>query len=168
MSNFKVIKPSEIKDNVFRLIGSDWMLVTAGSPEKFNTMTASWGGMGHLWHKDVCFIFVRPSRHTFSFLENNTGFTLSFFTEEHRSALKLCGSKSGRDIDKVSAAGLTPVKTDSGNVCFGEARLIIECSRIYSQDISPELFLDPEIASNYSGGDYHRLYIGEIKSVLTR
>lgn len=114
------------------------------------------------------FYFIRPSRHTFSFIENNSGFTLSFFTEEYRQALKICGSKSGRDIDKVKATGLTPVKSVAGNVYFNEARLVIECSKIYSQDISPELFLDPEIASNYSDGDYHRLYIGEIKSVLTR
>ena len=168
MNNFRTITPSDIKDNVFKLISRDWMLVTAGSPGKFNTMTASWGGLGHLWNRDVCFIFIRPSRYTFSFLENNTGFTLSFFTEEYRPALKLCGSKSGRDIDKVKATGLTPVKSANGNVCFSEARLVIECSKIYRQDISPEFFLDSEIASNYSGGDYHRLYIGEIKSVLTR
>lgn len=168
MNSFKTIKPSDINDNVFRLIGRDWMLVTAGSPDNFNTMTASWGGLGHLWNKDVCFIFVRPSRHTFSFLETKAGFTLSFFTEEHRAALKLCGSKSGREIDKVKAAGLTPAATAAGNVYFNEARLVIECSKIYSQDISPEFFLDPEIASNYSAGDYHRLYIGEIRSVLTR
>ena len=168
MKNFKTITASDINDNTIRLISRDWMLVTAGSIENFNTMTASWGGLGHLWNKDVCFIFVRPSRHTFSFIENNKGFTLSFFTEKYRPALKLCGSKSGRDIDKVKAAGLTPAGSAAGNVYFGEARLVIECSKIYSQDISPELFLDPEIASNYSGGDYHRLYIGEIKSVLTR
>ena len=168
MNSFKTITPAAISDNTFRLISSDWMLVTAGTPDSFNTMTASWGGFGHLWHKDVCFIFIRPSRHTYSFLENNAGFTLSFFTGEYRPALKLCGSKSGRDTDKVKATGLTPVGSAAGNVYFSEARLVIECSKIYHQDISPEFFLDAQIASNYSGGDYHRLYIGEIKSVLTR
>ncbi|HPS56605.1 MAG TPA: flavin reductase [Spirochaetota bacterium] len=168
MNSFKTTTPSDITDNVFKLISRDWMLVTAGGTGKFNTMTASWGGLGHLWNRDVCFIFIRPSRHTFSFLENNTAFTLSFFTEEYRSALKLCGAKSGRDIDKVKETGLTPVQSATGNIYFSEARLVIECGKIYRQDISPEFFLDPGIASNYSGGDYHRLYIGEIKSVLTR
>ena len=168
MNNFKQIKPSDIEDNVFRLISKDWMLVTAGAPGSFNTMTASWGGLGHLWNRDVCFIFIRPSRHTYNFLESSRAFTLSFFSENYRPILKLCGSKSGKDIDKIGATGLTPVESAAGNVYFSEARLVIECTTIYSQDILPELFLDPGIASNYPGGDYHRLYTGEIKSVLTR
>lgn len=168
MKNFKTITPSEINDNVFKLISRDWMLITAGSTGSFNTMTASWGGLGHLWHRDVCFIFVRHSRYTYTFLENNSTFTLSFFTKDHRAALKLCGSKSGRDIDKVHETGFTPVETPGGSIYFNEARLVIECGKIFRQDISPELILDAGIASGYESGDYHRLYIGEIKSVLTR
>ena len=58
----KEVKASDLTDNLIRLIASDWMLVTAGTREKFNTMTASWGGMGHLWNRNVAFVFVRPER----------------------------------------------------------------------------------------------------------
>ena len=63
------LHPETVEDNVFKLIGKDWMLITAGTSESFNTMTASWGGMGVLWDKKVSFVFVRPTRFTFEFLE---------------------------------------------------------------------------------------------------
>ena len=81
------------------------MLITAGNLTKYNTMTASWGGFGILWNKPVCYVFVRPSRYTFEFMESNAGFTLSFFPKEYRKALNILGSKSGRDLDKVKLSG---------------------------------------------------------------
>ena len=71
--------PAEMQGNVFSMVGSDWMLVTAQNGEKYNTMTASWGGMGILWGKPVAFVFIRPQRYTYTFLENTDRFTLSFF-----------------------------------------------------------------------------------------
>lgn len=165
---FRQIKPQDIDDNVFSLIAMDWMLVTAGVPGNFNTMTASWGGLGHLWNRDVCYIFIRPQRYTYQFVEKNDYFTLSFFTERYRGALKICGSKSGRDIDKVAETGLTPVNSPAGSVYFDEARLVLECRKIYYQDISPSSFLDRSIEVNYPVKDYHRMYIGEITSVFAR
>ena len=108
MKNMTKIDPKQIDENVIRLIGSQWMLVTAGNPAHFNTMTASWGGLGFLWNRPVAFVFIRPQRYTFQFAEENSGLTLSFFGEEYRDALKICGSRSGRDTDKVAEAGLTP------------------------------------------------------------
>ena len=166
--DFKQIRPGEIKDNAFSMISTVWMLITAGIPGNYNTMTASWGGFGHLWHKDVCFIFIRPQRYTYRFIENNSVFTLSFFNEQYRDALKLCGTKSGKDIDKVAEAGLTPVKSPQGSIYFNEARLVIECRKIYFHDINPQFFLDQNIASNYTNRDYHRMYTGEILTVLAR
>src|SRR5512145_2047578 len=156
--DFKQIKSHDIKDNVFRLIGTDWMLITAGAPGDYNTITASWGGLGHLWNRDVCYIFIRPQRHTYNFTEKNSIFTLSFFTEEYRGALNICGTKSGRDIDKAAEAGLTPVESPGGGTYFHEARLVIECRKIYCQDISPQCFIDESIAANYPKKDYHRMY----------
>ena len=104
-----IIEPNMIDRNVFQLIGSDWMLITAGTPESYNTMTASWGGMGVLWGKNVCFCFIRPTRHTYQFIEKADVFSLSFFEERYRGALEICGTKSGRDIDKAAATGLIPV-----------------------------------------------------------
>ena len=165
----------EFPGSPFKRIGSDWMLITAGNIESdknsWNTMTASWGGLGVLWKKDVAFFFIRPSRHTFGFANNASIVTLSFFDENHRAALSLCGEKSGRDIDKAAAAGLNPVFFQgnlAGAVSFKEARDIIICKKIYAQDLNPALFLDPSIENNYNGSDYHRMFIGEIVGYRTR
>ena len=162
-ADWQELDPEAIEDNPFRLIGSDWMLVTAGDMGKWNTMTASWGGLGVLWGKKVCFCFVRPSRHTYGFMENAEEFTLSFFTEEHRAALDYCGANSGRDVDKAKETGLIP-RAVGGSVGFEQARLTILCRKIYHSDITPARFVDHGIEKHYSGKDYHRQYIGEILS----
>ncbi|UWG98946.1 flavin reductase family protein [Dehalobacter sp. DCM] len=159
---FQVIKPEELNENVFKLIGKDWMLITAGNKEKFNTMTASWGGLGILWNKKVCFCFIRPNRYTYEFMENENTFTLSFLEEKYREVLRFCGSNSGRDVDKIATTGITPIESIHGSVYFEEAKLVMECRKIYTQDLSPESFVEPELEKNYNGQDYHRLYIGEI------
>lgn len=162
MADFKQIAPEELNESAFRLIGKDWMLITAGSIESFNTMTASWGGLGVIWNRPVAYCVIRPQRHTRQFIDAGDHFTLSFFGEEHRKALEYCGSHSGRDVDKVAATGLTPVKAGNGSVYFAEARIVLECRKIYIQDIDPDGFLDPTIADNYPERDYHRMYIGEV------
>ncbi|MBZ0155548.1 MAG: flavin reductase family protein [Alphaproteobacteria bacterium] len=160
--------PESLPENPFRLIGSDWMLVTAGTAKSYNTMTASWGGLGVLWDKRVCFCFVRPTRYTYEFMERASHFTLSFFDEKHREALEFCGTRSGRDTDKAAATGLTPVTGIPGTVHFAEARLVFECRKIYFNDIDPEHFIDPGIQDNYLARDYHRLYVGEVIRFLAR
>lgn len=160
--NIERLDPADLSMNVFNQIGSEWMLITSGGREKFNMMTASWGGMGVLWNKNVCFIFVRPTRYTYEFLEKNPLFSISFFEEEHREILELCGTKSGRDIDKMSETGLTPHFTDHGSILFLESVLSMECRKIYFSDISPFNFLEKEIEKHYPLKDYHRMYIGEI------
>ncbi len=165
---FHTIEPSDITDNVFKLVGSDWMLVSAGDLIDFNTMTASWGGAGVLWNKNVCWCVIRPVRHTYKLVEASDRFTLCFFAEEHRPALKYCGTHSGRDVDKMAATGLTPLTTESGGVYFEQARLVLECRKIYHQDLDPARFLDPSINREYPDKDYHRMYFGEIVRSLTR
>jgi flavin reductase (DIM6/NTAB) family NADH-FMN oxidoreductase RutF len=161
------IDPTAIIDNVFALIGDKWMLITAGTKEAFNTMTASWGGMGVIWGKKVCFCVIRPGRHTYSFMESANDFTLSFFGESHRKALTYCGSHSGRDVDKVKETGITPVFSDKG-IYFAEARIVFCLRKLYYQDIDPTHFLDPAIDStHYPLKDYHRMYVGEITNCLT-
>lgn len=160
-NEFKLITPGEISDNTFKLIGKDWLLITAGTKNNFNTMTASWGGFGVLWRKNVAFIVVRPTRYTYEFLESADSFTLSFFEEKYRDVLNLCGTKSGRDLDKAAAAGITPVEDTPGLVYFDEARLVLECKKLYFHDFDPRNFLEEGINELYND-DYHRLYIGEI------
>ena len=104
----KKLEVKDLKENFFEAIGKEWMLVTAGTKEKFNTMTASWGGIGWLWNKPVAFVFIRPERYTYEFVEKNDYLTLSFLGEENKKIHAVCGSKSGRNIDKVKETGLKP------------------------------------------------------------
>lgn len=166
MNKFTEIKAKEINDNTFSLIGRDWFLLTAGNRDKFNTMTAAWGGLGVLWHKNVCTVYVRPQRYTYEFMEKADVFTLSFFNNAYRDALKFCGSNSGRDVDKIAETGITPAFTDQGGIYFNEAKLVLECKKIYHQDMDPSTFLDSSIMDNYPAQDFHRIYIGEIISCL--
>ena len=163
MKNFEKIDPAKIETNYIRLIGEEWMLVTAGNCEKWNTMTASWGGVGYLWNKPVVYVFIRPQRYTFEFMEKESAFTLSFFDRKYRPALSLCGTKSGRDTDKVKATGLTPWFMETGNIAFQEARLVLECKKLYADFFSPQAFLEPSIIGQvYPDSDFHKLYIAEI------
>ena len=167
MSKFIEITPQEIEGNLFRMIGREWMLITAGQPTDFNTMTASWGGAGIMWNAPVAAAVVRPSRHTYGFMEREKYYTLSFLGTEFRHALQICGSRSGRDTDKVAEAGLTP-RFDAPAPYFDEAQLVLVCRKLYTSDIDPENFLDGTIETHYNGGDYHRMYLGEIVKVLKK
>lgn len=163
----KEINIRDIKENTVSLISDGWGLVTAGSKEKFNTMTVSWGAVGEIWGKDAVFIFIRPQRYTYEFLEKEDIFTLSFYGDEFKKALGICGSKSGRDIDKAAECGLTPIFTDGG-VTFEQAKYTIVCRKMASQFMNPEGFEDPAIENNYANKDYHKVYIGEILKVYEK
>lgn len=166
--SFKEIKPEEIKDNPFKLIGKDWMLVTAGKKDSCNTMTASWGAVGIMWGKPSVTCYIRQSRYTKEFLDREDRFTLSVFDEEYRKALSLCGSVSGRDKDKIKEAGLTVCEAGE-SVAFEEARLIIVCKKEYAQYMGPENFINKENDERWYGDkDYHTMYIGSIEKVLVK
>jgi len=163
---FRAVKPEALGMNPFQAIGQDWMLVTAGTLENFNTMTASWGALGVLWGKPIAVCFVRPSRYTFAFMEACEQFTLSFFDEKYRAALDFCGTHSGRNVDKAASTGLTPIAAPSGAIAFEQARLILACRKIYTQDIEPSRILDPSVLSSYENSDYHRMFVGELIECL--
>ena len=145
-----------------------WMLLTSGNwkSREYNAMTVSWGSLGVLWHKPFAHVVVRPTRHTFKFMERFPTFTLCAFDDRQRPALSLLGSRSGRDGDKIAASGLTPgPSTIVEAPCFDEATLVFECRTLYWQDIAPEHFLDPMLDRNYPSKDYHRSYFGEIVAI---
>lgn len=149
--------------NVFNLIGKDWFLVTAGSSGEFNMMTASWGTMGVFWHKPVLICFIRPTRHTFNFMEESDLFSVSFLKDDNRSILNYCGSHSGRDGNKVEATGLLPVEMENGTISYEQSKLVLECKKIYFDDLKPVFFLPEEADEKfYPNKDYHRVYYGEI------
>lgn len=156
----------ELSLNPFLEIGKEWMLVTGGTPSSWNTMTASWGGMGHLWNRNVCFVFVRRTRYTWEFMERSERFSVSFFDPAWKEALALCGSKSGREVDKAKATGLEPVSLPGGAVAFSQARLVFECRKLYAGEISPGGFLDDSIHTHYPDRDWHMMYVGEVERVF--
>lgn len=158
---------SSIKESFTKMIKEDWALLTAGEKNSFNTMTVSWGAAGELWKKDVAFVFVRPQRHTYEFMEKSDTFTLTFFPDGYKKELTFCGRNSGRDCDKVKECGFTP-KVFDGGVSFEQAQTIVVCKKLAFQDIDPKGFTSSEIESNYSNNDYHRVYIGEIVAVYKK
>ena len=166
---FQTILPTEITDNTFKLLDKDWMLVTAGNLKHFNTMTASWGHMGIMWNVPTAIIFIRPQRYTYEFTNKYPDYTLTFFPAKFKPALQFCGSRSGRDFDKVAETHLTPIETERGNVIFEEARLVLECRKIYEDDLKKKNFVLPEVAKkHYPKNDFHKFYMGEIMNVLFR
>lgn len=169
-SLYDKIEADELPDNVFQLIGKEWMLVTAGDKELFNTMTASWGGFSYVWERPAAITYIRETRYTYQFLQKEEGFTLSFFTEQYRGALNICGNRSGRDTDKVKDAGLTPIETPSGLMSFGEARMIIECKKMLVQELDYANLTEPYKAKimeeSYTGESAkHQLFISEITNI---
>ena len=165
---FKKIDPKALDRNVFSIVGDQWMLITAGTPEHCNTMTASWGGLGVLWNKCVATCYIRPQRYTKEFVDREEYFTLAFFGEEYRKALALCGSKSGREVDKVKECGFTVKAAACGAPYFEEARLVLVCRKRFVQEMDPAC-MAPELREKYySGKDYHTLYIGELVEALAR
>lgn len=151
-----------VEGNVFSMIGDQWMLITAGTADHYNTMTASWGGLGVLWGKNVATCYIRPQHYTYEFAEESDYFTLCFFGEEYRKALTLCGTKSGRDIDKRKECGFTLAVGAGNTPYFQEAELVLVCRKKYWQDLDPTHFMDENIEQHYPCHDYHRMYIGEI------
>jgi len=165
---FKKISPEKLNKNAIHLLSKDWMLITAGELENFNNMTASWGGFGYLWNKPVAYIFVRPPRYTYEFIEKNDFFTISFFEETFRDMLNLAGTKSGREIDKMQGLGLTPIKSTNNSIYYKEASIVLECRKLYFSDIDSNHFIDENIIKNYPKHDFHRMYIAEITETLIK
>ena len=149
----------------FEMIGKDWMLITAEKDGKVNTMTASWGGMGVIWNKNVAFVFIRPSRYTKEFVDNTEKFSLTFFGEEYKDKLTYLGRVSGRDEDKIGKTGLTVTSVD-GVPAFSEAQITLVCKRLYAQDMEEACFVSGDFFKKmYPEGDVHTMYIAEIENL---
>lgn len=167
IEKFKKSDLYRLNESIFKLLDQDWMLVCAGTPENYNMMTASWGNCGILWNKPIATAYIRPQRYTYEFVEKHDIFTLNFFDKSFRDILNLLGSESGRDIDKMQIDRLEALPSTQGSVYFKQARIVLECRKIYYDDIKPENFLDQGIHNMYPEKDYHRFYIGEIVHAMT-
>lgn len=161
---FKEITAKEIKDNIIKAIADEWMLISAGNENGYNMMTASWGFMGEMWGADSAIAMIRPQRYTMKFVDENDYFALSFYGE-NKAIHKVCGSMSGKDVNKTELTGLTPI-FDSGTVYFKEARLVIICKKQLVADLKEENFVDTAPLKWYENKDFHKMIIGKIEKVL--
>ncbi len=159
------------RTDIFNLFDQRWAIVTAGTPENFNSMTISWGSMGTIWGapgqgKPIITVYINPLRYTYQILNDSDRFTVSFFPEERRQDLLQMGSRSGRNGDRLKGTQLTPFSED-GYVSYREAELTFACRKLYQQTLDKqqipaeiaELFYDPD-------EEAHRMYIGEVVAVL--
>lgn len=165
--NFKEFNIVNADFNPFKVPSKKWFLITAGNENGYNTMTASWGGFGVMWNKNVANIVVRPQRHTIEFIEKSDLFTISVFDEKYRDALKYCGAHSGRDVDKAKETGLTPLFIE-GSTTFEEAETVLVCKKLYRQELKKECFLDEKLLKNYPIDDFHISFVGEIIKSLEK
>ena len=157
----------EFNTDIFSQFDKKWALLTAGTKDNFNSMTVSWGGMGTIWSKPVVTAYVRTTRYTHEFLDNNEYFTLSFYPEDKKAALIEFGSKSGRDIDKMHFDGLT-AKEVGETMTFDEAEITLVCKKLFMQRIDPANAI-PEIGETFYNGDAeHDMYIGEVVDIIMR
>lgn len=163
---FREISAKEIKGNLIKSIAQEWMLVSAGDDSGYNMMTASWGFAGEMWGNDCVIAMVRPQRYTMEFIDKSDYFTLSFYGD-NKAIHKVCGSMSGRDVNKTELTGLTPVFSDN-SVYFEEAETIIICKKQYVDLLKEEKFIDKEPLRWYENKDYHYMIIGKIEKVLVK
>lgn len=153
-------------EKMFDLFLKQWALVTAGTADSCNTMTIGWGGLGTLWNKPVCTVYVKPCRYTHGFLESQDYFTVSFFPEQYREALRLLGRKSGRDGDKIAEAGLTLLPLEEGTVTFAEAEKTLVCRKIYRQDLDTSAMPPEMVQKYYTEEAPHTMFVGEVVRIL--
>lgn len=164
----KEISIDDFQVNPFTKIGKEWMLITSSNKEKVNTMTASWGGLGVMWNKNVAFIVLRPQRYTKDFIDSSNKFSLSFFDENYKSILAYCGKVSGRNENKIKNSNLHIIFINDVPT-FEEASLVITCKNLYKQNIVPDCFIDKSIDDlNYPNKDYHTLYLAEITGIFSK
>ena len=167
MAQLTEIKPEELKNNPFQLIGKDWMLVTAKNGDRINTMTASWGGMGVMWNKNVAVTVLRPQRCTRKFIDATDRFSLSFYDESCRKDMTYVGRHSGNDDpDKIDKTDFTPAEID-GVPYFKEAKIVLVCKKMAKSKFDPSDFIDETITDAwYPQKDFHYIYYGAIEKVL--
>lgn len=166
MNAIKLIAPELLRKNPFQLIGKDWMLITAGNEDKVNTMTASWGGLGVMYGKNVAYIVIRPNRYTKEFVDQEETFSLSFFDKGYRKTLNYLGTVSGRNEDKIAKSKLTVVRYED-TPYFDEAKLVFICKKLFKQPLNTDGLVNDQLKQTwYRAGDYHTLYIAEITAVL--
>ncbi len=154
--------------HIMKDIGTGALLTTCADGQ-VDSMTIGWGTVGVVWGRPVFQVLVRESRYTKQLLEKNGEFTINAaLGEADKNILAVCGTKSGRDTDKIKLLGLTLEEGKTVSVpAIREMPLTLECKVIYKQDQNPSA-IDPECYQKYyakgtrNEGDHHTVYYGEI------
>lgn len=159
----KEVKLEELTLKAVNIWKEQWLLLTAGTMEDNNMMTVAWGSIGCMWNKPFAQIVVRPQRYTMEYLEKSDCFTLCAFPEKFKKNLLHLGTVSGRDGNKLADTPFTLKKSSSVlSPCYEEASLILECKKMYAQNMDPSCFVTDTATKVYPEKDFHRIYYGEI------
>lgn len=144
--------------------------LTVKCKDKVNVMTIGWGNVGFEWRRPIFTILVRKSRYTHELIEKSGEFTVSIpFDDKLKHELTVCGTKSGRDADKIKECGLKLSKGASVSTpVVGGCNLYYECKIVYKHDMDAENLDSGVIKDCYGDNDYHTIYYGEIVNVYTK
>jgi flavin reductase (DIM6/NTAB) family NADH-FMN oxidoreductase RutF len=166
---YKEIKYNELSKELLGQLQRGAFL-TAKSGDRVNTMTIAWGSIGYMWNKPVFIAMVRYSRYTYEIIDNAQDFTVGFpLNGQLKEALSICGTKSGRDIDKFRECNLKLIpghKVDTPLI--DECDIQLECKIVYKQPMDGENLAEDLKKRSYPEGDYHVLYYGEIVGAYIR
>jgi flavin reductase (DIM6/NTAB) family NADH-FMN oxidoreductase RutF len=148
------------------LRGPGLLLVAAGADGKPNAMTIGWGTIGVIWSKPIFTVLVRPSRYTYKLLQESDSFTVCVPSRTLHEAVDFCGTRSGRDYDKFKECELTALpSTQVSAPGVAGCPLIYECQVVHTNDVVPANLTEEIKTRAYPGGDFHRIFYGEILAV---
>ena len=170
-TSYVSISPEDLDENIFRLVGKDFTVITAG--EDPNSMVASWGGVGIMFNKPVTWCFLRANRYTLEKIRETGTYTMCYFPDQYKGDIMQFGTRSGRNTDKMDQTKLTPFLTPDGYPAYKEARIIIECKLIAASTVSKDEFYTDEAKTFLQEGydeakDWHKLVYGEITNILIK
>ncbi len=160
------MKPAKIQELSKDLLNqlAKGAFLTVKHEQNVNTMTIGWGSVGYIWNKPILMVPVRYARYTYSLIDKAETFTVSVPIHNNlKDALALCGTKSGKNYDKIKACGLTLVDAQSVETpIIGECELHIECKIVYKQAMEPGNLIEEIRTMNYPQNDFHVMFYGEI------
>jgi len=156
-----------VSDTVACLGSQGALLIAAAEP--VNPMTIGWGTIGIVWGKPVFAVLVRPSRFTHGLMEKAAAFSVNVPPQSLGDVCMFCGSKSGRDVDKIAETGITVQPGKSIDVpTIADCPIHYECRMLHRNQVDRTTLAEDVAASAYRSGDYHTIFWGEIVGVYKR
>ena len=158
------VELERLTPEILHVFGRQPPLLTSGDKTGLNTMTIGWCQLGCVWNLPTCTVYVRPERYTYQFMESHDYFTVSVLPADRKKDMAFCGTKSGRDVDKVKECGLT-LRYGTGDApFFEEAEWVLVCRKLFVQDLEASCVKDERVFKSYTPAmcGWHRAYIGEV------